>query len=343
MGVYLITGASGFLGRHVLETIARIQPEARCVALARNPSALISSPWFAELGAVDVIEGDLAALPSLVNDPALEGLTGVYHCAAEVHHGRDHQERQRAINIGGTESVMALAARTKARVVFVSTSGASGCSLDPDFAPSEDAPTCDDVVGDWPYYASKIEAERRARAIAQQAGIELSIVRPPVMLGPGDHRFRSTGHIIKMLRGRLPFLIKGGISFVDIRDVAAAMVRLMGLETMRPVYHLPGMACSVEAFFRSVGQVSGAEPPKVVLPFHAARALAGLTKWGALRAGLEKSPLPDPVVVEMARHYWGLSSKYAADELLFEPRDPMQTLADTVGWLRANHPELSLS
>ena len=32
MGVYLITGASGFLGRHVLEAIARIQPEARCVA-----------------------------------------------------------------------------------------------------------------------------------------------------------------------------------------------------------------------------------------------------------------------------------------------------------------------
>ena len=343
MSVYLVTGASGFLGRHLLESIGRVHPTWRRIVLVRNPADVISLPWFGELGTIDVIEGDLAALPSLAKHPSLEGLTGIYHCAAEVHHGRDHQERQRAVNIGGTESVMALAARVKARVVFVSTSGASGCSLDPEFAPSEDAPTCEDVVGDWPYYASKIEAERRARAIAQQAGLELSIVRPPVMLGPGDHRFRSTGHIIKMLRGRLPFLIKGGISFVDIRDVAAAMVRLMTLPTMRPIYHLPGTACSVEAFFRSVGRVSGAEPPKVVLPFHAARVLATLTKWGALRAGLERSPLPDPVVVEMARHYWGLSSNYAADELQFIPRDPMQTLADTVTWLRANHPELSLS
>ena len=343
MSVYLVTGASGFLGRHILETLARMHPTAKCVALVRKPSDLVHSAWFAELGSVPILEGDLAALPSLVNDAKIADLTGIYHCAAEVHHGRDHQARQRAINIGGTESVMALAARVKARVVFVSTSGASGCSLDPDSAPDEDAPTCEDVVGGWPYYASKIEAERRARAIAQQAGVALSIVRPPVMLGPGDHRFRSTGHIIKMLRGRLPFVIKGGISFVDVRDVAAAMVRLMGLSTMRPVYHLPGTTCSVEAFFRSVGQVSGAEPPNVVLPYRTARALASATKWAALRLGLQKSPLPDPVVVEMARHHWGLSSKYAADELQFVPRDPMQTLADTVTWLRANHPELSRS
>ena len=158
MSVCLVTGASGFLGRHLLESIGRVDPTCRRVALARHPADLISSPWFAELGVVDVIEGDLAALPSLAKHPSLKGLTGIYHCAAEVHHGRDHQERQRAINIGGTESVMALAARVKARVVFVSTSGASGCSLDPDFAPDEEAPTCDDVVGDWPYYASKIEA-----------------------------------------------------------------------------------------------------------------------------------------------------------------------------------------
>jgi nucleoside-diphosphate-sugar epimerase len=340
MSAYLVTGASGFLGRHLLEAITAQDPDARRVALVRDPSALAAQSWFAELGAIDLLRGDLAALPSLAQDPLLADLTGIYHCAAEVHHGRDHSEHQLAINIGGTESVMELAAATSARVVFVSTSGASGCSLDPEAAPDEDAPMCEDVVGSWPYYASKIEAERRARAMAEASGVELSSVRPPVMLGPGDHRFRSTGNIIKMLRGRLPFLIKGGISYVDIRDVASAMVRLMSLAKMRPVYHLPGTACSVEAFFRSVGQVASAPPPKIVLPYYAAHALAGLTKWGALRAGRDKSPLPDPVVVEMARHYWGLSSKYAAEELGFNPRDSVQTLADTVAWLRVNHPEL---
>ena len=143
-----------------------------------------------------------------------------------------------------------------------------------------------------------------------------------------------------MLRGKLPFLIDGGISFVDIRDVAQAMVILMQRPTMRPIYHLPGTACSVEAFFKRVAQVAGAKAPKLVLPYNAAHALAGATKWVSQRMGMEKSPLPDPVVVEMARHYWGLSSKYAYEDLGFAPRDPMQTLADTVGWLRHNHPQL---
>ena len=336
----LITGASGFLGRHVLTAIGAQSPTVRRVALARNANALIAEPWFASCGAVDVLEGDLAQLPSLASHRWLKGLRGIIHCAAVVHHGRDDQAHQHDVNVGGTESVMRLAAEIGARVVFVSTSGVSGCSMDPTAAPDEEAPTCDAVIARWPYYVSKLAAERRARQMAQEAGVDLSIVRPPVMLGPGDHRFRSTGNLIKMLRGRLPFLIKGGISYVDIRDVAAAMARLIELPAMRPVYHLPGTACSVEAFFRSAGQVSGVTPPQVVLPYHAARTLAACTKWGAQRAGLDKSPLPDPVVVEMARHHWGLSSKYAEDELGFQPRDPMQTLSDTVAWLRAHHPAL---
>ena len=341
MPTYLITGASGFLGRHLITTLRDLEPKTRVVALARNPDNLTRQAWFAALGSIDVLEGDLAALPTLADDPLLAGLSGIFHAAAEVHHGRDQIEHQRRMNIDGTASVMALAAASKARVIFVSTSGASGCSRDPNAAPNEEAPTCDAVVSDWPYYASKIEAEQRARHLANQHDIPLSIVRPPVMIGPGDHRFRSTGHIIKMLRGRLPFLIEGGISFVDIRDVAAAMVRLMALPNMRPIYHLPGTACGVEAFFRRVGQVAGVSAPSIVLPYPAAHTLARLSKWTANRLGAAKPPLPDPVVVEMARHYWGLSSLYADKDLDFRPRDPMQTLADTVSWLRANHPDLS--
>ena len=49
---------------------------------------------------------------------------------------------------------------------------------------------------------------------------------------------------------------------------------------------------------------------------------------------------PGPVVVEMASHYWGLESLYAADELGYASRDPLVTLRDTVDWLRANHASL---
>ena len=77
-----------------------------------------------------------------------------------VHHGRDDQAHQHDVNVGGTELVMRLAAEIGARVVFVSTSGVSGCSMDPTAAPDEEAPTCDAVIARWPYYVSKLAAER---------------------------------------------------------------------------------------------------------------------------------------------------------------------------------------
>ena len=47
----------------------------------------------------------------------------------------------------------------------------------------------------------------------------------------------------------------------------------------------------------------------------------------------------DPVVIEMAAHYWGASSLYVS-ELGYKARDPRETLRDTVDWLRAHHEAL---
>ena len=93
-----------------------------------------------------------------------------------------------------------------------------------------------------PYYASKIEAERCARALATRIGVELSIVRPPVLLGPGDHRRRSTSYVQKMLDRKIPLVPPGGMHFTDVRDVASALLELAECARPRDVYHLPGTA-----------------------------------------------------------------------------------------------------
>jgi dihydroflavonol-4-reductase len=334
MNSVLITGASGFLGRHLLHAL-RAEPSApRAVALVRSEHAFRALDWVADLGDIEVVEGDLASLPTLVGHPALAGVSAVLHAAADVHHSRRGWQPSYAVNVGGTESVVRAAAALGARVVFVSSSGTVACSTDPEHRPDEGAPFCEAVVGDWPYYASKIAAERQGGALAAELGVEWVVVRPPVLLGPGDHRFRSTGHILKMLRGKLPFLLDGGIGFVDIRDVAAAMVAILGLASPRPIYHFPGTQCGVRDFFGRVATVSGVPAPKLCLPYPVALSLAHAAAAGARWSGQAKSPLPDPVVVEMARHHWGMSSAYAATDLNFRPRPGLQTLADTVSWLR---------
>lgn len=331
-GAYLVTGASGFLGRHLLEALQEGAAARRVLALVRDPQAWSAYPWTRKLVQVELVRGSVTEPESWCDDPRLSEVEGVFHLAALVRHSRRDAEPVEHTNVEGTRAVLALAAARGWRVVQVSTSGTVGCFADPQGCADERAPYCEAAVAAWPYYRSKLRAEREARRLADAAGVELTILRPPVLLGPGDHRFRSTGHLIRFLRRRLPFVIRGGVHFADVRDASRALLRVMERESPRPVYHLPGTACSVTRFFEMAEEVSSVPAPPLVLPFRLAWWLARLQ--GPLHL------LPDPVVIEMASRWWGLESLYAKTELGYASRDPLRTLADTITWLRENHPQL---
>jgi len=233
--------------------------------------------------------------------------------------------------VRGTLEMVHVAAQIRARLVFVSSSGTVGCFRSADIRAEEDAPYADALAARWPYYVSKIRAEREARSLAEKLGVELVIVRPPVLLGPEDHRRRSTGYVQKVLDGKVPLVPSGGMHFTDVRDVSTALVRLAQIETARAIYHLPGTASSLREFFAMVTEVSGAPVVERPLPRWAAIGLAQISTLG----GKIHPLLPDPVVLEMATCFWGLSSLFA-HELGFAPRPGRQTLCDTVNWLRAN-------
>ena len=234
-----------------------------------------------------------------------------------------------------------LAAKKGCRVVFVSTSGTVGVfDKEGEFA-DEESPYLEQKVKKWPYYHSKIIAEQKARALAEELGVELVIIRPPILLGPGDHRFRSSGHIIRVMRGKLPFLLRGGIHFVDIRDATYAIWAAMNHSAPKPVYHVHGTACSIDAFFDMVKDASGVAPPGWHLPNSVAWVLAQITGGiDRIKPGKDLSILPHPVVIEMAAKYWDVRSLYSKDDLGFEPRDASATLNDTVAWLKEHHPDL---
>ena len=326
---YLVTGASGFLGRHVVTAIRASEPHSRIVALVRDPAAE-SIRALSYLKGVELVAGSPVDPESWKDDARLSDLDGIYHLAAEVKHSRADTGPMYRLNVDGTLAVVRVAHTKGARVVFVSTSGTVGCSTKADDAPDENASYCETIVRGWPYYASKIEAEQKSRKLAAELGVELVIVRPPVLLGPGDHRFRSIGNVLRVLRGRLPFVVTGGMNFVDIRDAAAAMVAAMHHPSPRPVYNLPGTASSLDGFFRRVARLAGIKPSWRVLPSGVVWMLARMNEI----AGKPLHILPDPVVIEMAGHYWGISSRYAAADLGFSTRDPDETIADTIEWIR---------
>jgi len=324
----LVTGATGFLGYHVLAALRALGVEAH--ALVRDPAAWPRG-WAAELGDVALVAGsplDAAAWP------LRGGYRAIVHAAAVVAHTRRDPDDMIRVNVEGARNAVRAAARLGARAILISTSGTVGCFAHPDLAADEHAPFAEALVGRWPYYASKIRAERAARDLATRLGVELAIVRPPVLLGPHDHRQRSTGHVARALAGRVPVIPAGGMHFTDVRDAAAAIARLTVLPAARPIYHLPGTASSLAAFFATIAEVSGAEvsgaevsgadAPACRAPSWLVRGLARLAIPG----------LPDPVVLEMATRFWGLSTLWSHAELGYAPRGARQTLSDTVAWLR---------
>lgn len=293
------------------------------LALVRDATAWDRMGWTTSLTNVTAVTDELT-LPSQ--------LGGVIHLAALVRHSRKNAAEVYSVNIEGTLHALHLAERHRCRMVYASTSGVVGCFSSPDRVAYEDAPYATDEIAEWPYYHSKAVAEQRLRERAAELGVEVVIVRPPVLLGPGDHRFRSTGNLIRYLRGRLPFLVEGGMHFADVRDVADAIVRALEHPSPRPIYHLTGAICSIREFFALAEEVSGARAPR--------RTIHGGAAWWMARILAPLHVLPDPVVIEMAEHYWGTASHYAGDDLEYRSRNPSETMRDTIEWLRANHPAL---
>jgi len=325
----LVTGASGFLGRHLLE--AR---EGRPTAvLVRSREAWAAWPWVEKLSGIHVVEGSLHEPERWSHSPALSQIGSVVHLAAHVEHSRGARVASFRANVDGTASILEVAGGWGARLIFISTSGTVGCFRDPRAIAFEDSPYCEAEIAGWPYYASKLEAERRARARAEQLGMQLVIVRPPVMLGPGDHRLRSSGHVLRVLEGRLPFRLPGGIGVVDVRDVAAALIKLIEHSDPARVYHLPGWNGSLDDFFEEIARLAGRRLPGLRPPAALLRALAsGLSSLPDRFA--KRLGLPDPVLLEMGTRFWGVGSRLAQADLGHTPRELRDTLTDALAWLK---------
>lgn len=321
----LVTGARGFLGRHLLDALEARWPEASVIALVRSAASWRAEPWTAAHPRVSLVEGSLETVAEW--SPALGKLDAIIHMAATVEHKRSGDPEQGAADVRAVGEMVRLAARTGARLVHLSTSGTIGCSLDPRAAPDEDAPYASATVARWPYYARKVEAEQLARRLAAELGVTLVVLRPPVLLGPGDHRGRSTQHVRRLLEDRLPFLLRGGIAYADVRDIATAIVAAARIDAPRVAYNLPGTSSTLAEFFALIGEVAGKRPPRLVLP-------PGIARWIAI-ALRPLHVLPDPVVFEMAAHHWGISSRHAA-ELGYRARPARETITDTVASIRGS-------
>jgi dihydroflavonol-4-reductase len=150
------------------------------------------------------------------------------------------------------------------------------------------------------------------------------------MLGPGDVRESSTGDVRRFLEGVIPAIPVGGMAFVDVRDAAEGMLLAAERGRAGERYLLNAQNLTLEAFFQRLSRISGVRAPLFKLPSSRPLALGiGRVFTKAVRAIGGEPPVSEESM-EMAQYYWYCDSSKAERELGWAPRDPGQTLRDTI-------------
>ena len=326
MARHLVTGATGFLGRHLVRLLR--EEGADVVALCRRHDAAL------EASGVEVRLGDVCDGESVAR--AAVGCVGLFHCAGKVSRDRRDAELLYRVHVEGTKTTLDAARGAGiGRAVVASTSGVVAVSPDPKDVRDEDAATPVAIITRWPYYRSKLYAEQAALERSCEE-FEVVAVNPSLLLGPGDAHGSSTEDVRLFLERKLPFVPGGGIAFVDARDAAAAMVAAMDRGRPGNRYLVNAANMTLEAFFGRLGSLSGVRPPRVRLPPTSA-ALAGTATelLGRVLHAVGWTVPVDRTSAEMAQFFWYVDASRATRELGFAHRDPDDTLRETIEDLRS--------
>lgn len=320
----LVTGATGFLGRHLVAAL--VDRGHAVTALCRHDDARLAAQGVA------IARGDVLDAASV--RAAAEGCEVVLHAAGKVSRRPEDAEDLYRIHVEGTKRVLdACRDAGVRRAVIASTSGTVAVSEDPKDVRDERAPEPTSLLARWPYYRSKLYAEKAALD-RNTKDFEVVSVNPTLLLGPGDERLSSTSDVVNFLEKKIPFLPAGGMSFVDARDAAEAMILAMDRGKAGERYLVSAQNLSIEAFFGRLSRLSGVPAPKLRTPRSVLFAGLGVSLIEKVGGKVGFEPPVDKISAEMAQCFWYVNAAKAARELGWTHRDPGDTLADTLDDLR---------
>lgn len=249
-----VTGATGFIGRRLVEKLQRDGVEV--VALVRNAQHSLPD-------GVRVARGDILAPDSLGDAGA--GCERLYHLAALITFDARRRAELVRVNGQGTANVLAAARRWNiARSVVVSSACAMGLSYRKDCVLDEDSSLAPALIENNPYLESKLAAERAAVDASRECHV--TIINPTTVYGPGDWSLNSGTLVLQVARAFALPLPPGGSNVVDVDDVVDGIIAAGERGKSGRRYILGGENLSFAQIFATVARVVQRRPILVPLP-----------------------------------------------------------------------------
>lgn len=275
-----ITGATGFIGTHLVKKLAQTEHELRC--LVRKTSDVHT---LKELG-VDLITGDVTD-----KDSVLEGMKGcdwVVNLANIYTFWEPDKQVYTDVNVGGTRNVMECALETGAsKIVHASTGAVYGKPQDCPF--TEESPV--GPVRFSEYARTKYAGDLIAWELFEKKGLPLVMIYPVAVLGPGDPK-TSGEYIQDLIHRRMPARVfeDSILTWVHVRDVAEAIVKALEKEGNLGEKYLVGKhQMSLREINEMISEISGVALPKLALPDW--MVVANATFLTALANVIKKPPI----------------------------------------------------
>ncbi len=320
--VVFLTGASGFVGSHVLRALLAAHYRVR--ALVRPDSRPLPP-----LEGCETVEGDVLRSGELVQH--MVGCRYLVHVAALYSFSPALRRQMDATNVRGCAELLEAAHLAGIeRAVVTSSSSTVGPAHGQRPATEDD---WDTEQGSSSYHRSKLQQARAALA----AQVPVVLVLPTAPVGPGDWKPTPTGKmVVDFMRGRIFATLGGGLNVVAVEDVASAHVLALQRGRPRERYLVGGENLSLAQLWERLAHISGRAAPTMRIPYPVALTFgwADELRCQLLRrgAGGMAAPLIPLEGVRMARHHMYASSAKAQAELGYQATSVTSALERAVRW-----------
>ena len=325
-----VTGATGLLGSNLVQALLEQGYGVRGLVRSKEKAQRVFP------GAqIDFVTGDMSNVAGFAS--SLEGCDVLFHTAAyfrEYDQPGNHKTTLEKINVQGTvDLLIAAEKRGVKKAVHISSAGVIGRK--PDGSAGDEGTLPDDHATKNLYFSRKIDTELAIKRFLKERSLPVVMVLPSWMWGPGDSAPTAAGKLVlDFLNRKLPGVVDGGSSIVDVRDVAQATIAAADRGKSGERYIVGGYYFDFADILATLERVTGVPAPTRKIPYALSLAVAAASQtWASVTGGTALVTLAGVRTIHAKGE---VTSAKAIRELGANFRPFEETVRDEVQWFRAH-------